>query len=146
MGTIKIAVGGKPMFSWDGDESAVNTILNAFPKGARSVGMSPQELANNCIAHLSSGSLLARDRVGQEMQMMGVIWRILESKTNNAEHPGKIGEYASAIDFEVDFELTDRGFTAQVSKFRKASNLRNGSNISALSAIGGVGTQQASGS
>ena len=45
---------------------------------------------------------------------MGVIWRILEAETHNAEHPGKIADYAGAVDFLVDLRTTDQGFTADV--------------------------------
>jgi hypothetical protein len=56
-----------------------------------------------------------QDQAGQEMQMVGVIWRILEAETHNAEHPGKIADYAGvAVDFFVDLRTTDQGFTVQV--------------------------------
>ena len=53
-------------------------------------------------------------QAGQEMQMIGVIWHILEAETHNAEHPGKIADYAGAVDFLVDLRTTDQGFTADV--------------------------------
>jgi hypothetical protein len=46
--------------------------------------------------------------------MMGVIWHILESETGNAEHPGKIGDYVSYTDFNVDFEIGDTDAVAHV--------------------------------
>jgi hypothetical protein len=55
-----------------------------------------------------------QDQAGQEMQIMvGVIWRILEAETHNAEHPGKIADYAGAV------ETTDQGFTVQVTAHSK---------------------------
>ena len=91
MSTMNITVGGKPFFTWDGDEAAVLNILVDFPRGAQGVGLSPQAFADNLIVHLKKGSLLAEDQVGQETQMMGVIWRILTAETGLAERPGKIG-------------------------------------------------------
>jgi hypothetical protein len=44
-------------------------------------------------------------------------WRarvILEAETHNAEHPGKIADYAGAVDFFVDLRSNDQGFTVQV--------------------------------
>jgi hypothetical protein len=112
--TIKIAVDGKPAFVWEGDEDSIKHILESFPVGARSVGMTPRALADNCIGHFRTGSLLSKDPVGQEMQMMGVLWHILEAKTGDAEHPGKIAHYAGSVDFVVDLSVRDQGFTANV--------------------------------
>ena len=108
MGTITVAIDGESIFTWDGDEAAVKHVLEDFPHGASSVGMTPRALADNCVAHLSKGL-----RAG-EMQMIGVIWHILEAETHNAEHPGKIADYAGAVDFLVDLRTTDQGFTAHV--------------------------------
>jgi hypothetical protein len=45
MGKIAIALSGKPFFVWNGDEAAVKNILEAFPRGARGVGLTPEEFA-----------------------------------------------------------------------------------------------------
>jgi hypothetical protein len=114
MGTIKVAVDGRPAFDWEGDEDSIEHILEAFPVGARGVGMTPEQLADNCIAHFRTGSPVSEDPVGQEMQMMGVLWRILEADTGNAEHPGKIADYAGSVDFTVDLSPHDQLFTAEI--------------------------------
>jgi hypothetical protein len=114
MSTMNITVGGKPFFTWDGDEAAVLNILDDFPSGAQGVGLSPQAFADNLIVHLKKGSLLAEDQVGQEMQMMGVIWRILTAETGLAERPGKIGDYAANTDFDVDIEIGPQSYKLHV--------------------------------
>ena len=115
MGTIKVTVNGKPAFSWEGDESAIRNILEQFPVGARGVGMTPRALADNCVGHfLRKGKPLAKDQVGQEMQMMGVLWHILQAESSNAEHPGKIANYAGIVDFAVDLLPSPKGFSANI--------------------------------
>jgi hypothetical protein len=114
MSTIKVAVDGKPAFVWEGDEAATKHILEEFPVAARGVGMTPRELADNCMGHFRTGSLVSEDRVGQEMQMMGIIWHVLEAETGNAEHPGKIADYVGSVDFVVDLSPRDQGFTADI--------------------------------
>jgi hypothetical protein len=76
--------------------------------------MTPRELADNCVGHLQKERLQSMGPVGQEMQMMGVTWHILELQSNNAAHPGRIADYAGSMDFDVDLKLTDRGFTAKI--------------------------------
>jgi hypothetical protein len=105
MGKIEIAVDGKPIFNWEGNTAEVERILEMFPRAARNVGLSATEFAANCVMPLSKGKLLSSEPVGQEMQMMGVIWFILEQDTGNAEHPGKVGAYVSNTDFAVDFHI-----------------------------------------
>ncbi len=122
MGMITVAIDGESIFTWDGDEAAVKHVLEDFPHGAASVGMTPRALADNYVAHLSKGLRVGdeeQDQAGQEMQMVGVIWRILEAETHNAEHPGKIADYAGAVDFFVDLRTTDQGFTVQVTAHSK---------------------------
>ena len=121
MGMITVAIDGETIFTWDGDEAAVKNVLEDFPHGAASVGMTPRALADNCVAYLSKGLRVPDEehQVAQEMQMMGVIWHILEAETRNAEHPGKIADYAGAVNFLVDLRITDQGFTAHVTAQRK---------------------------
>jgi hypothetical protein len=114
MSTMKIAVDGELIFNWDGDEAAVQNILERFPHGARSVGVTPEALADASIMHLNNDSFLSADSVGQEMQMMGVIWRILTSETGDAEHPGKVSTYAANTDFDVNIEIGAGRFTMHV--------------------------------
>jgi hypothetical protein len=39
------------------------------------------------------------------MQMMGVIWFILQSDTNNPEHLGKIADYAETTNFRINLAI-----------------------------------------
>jgi hypothetical protein len=105
MGTIAVSVDGRPIFSWDGDEDAIKNVIDNFPIGAEGVGLSAIDFATACIAHLSGRALRKQERVGQEMQMMGVIWFILQMDTDKAGRPGKIKDYAENTDFTVDLHV-----------------------------------------
>jgi hypothetical protein len=84
MGTIAIAVDGEQVFNWQGDEAEAKHILEQFPRGAHHVGMTPEELSDEGIGQLlKDGRFLSESRVVREMQMMGVIWRILEMEIND---------------------------------------------------------------
>jgi hypothetical protein len=50
-GMITVAIDGESIFTWDGDEAAVKHVLEDFPHGAASAGMTPRALADNCVAH-----------------------------------------------------------------------------------------------
>jgi len=72
--------------------------------------MSPQDLADNAIWALRDASLVPNEGgVAREMQMMLVIWRIIQAETGNAEHPGKIGDYVGNTDFDVNIVCDDEG-------------------------------------
>jgi hypothetical protein len=49
-----------------------------------------------------------------EIQMMGVIWRILTANTGNAEHPGKVMDYAAFTDFNVDIEIGPQNYVLHI--------------------------------
>jgi hypothetical protein len=108
MPTIAINVNGKPVFSWECDADLIRDVLADFPRAARHVNKTPTSLAHGCLANLiRDGSLLAND--GQEVQKMAAVWCVLKSDTRNAEHPGKIADYAAAIDFDVNFTFDGSG-------------------------------------
>jgi hypothetical protein len=119
MGTIAVSVDGDPIFNWQGDEAAITQLMEAFPSAAERVGLTPNKFAQACVSHLSSDILHKQGAVGQKMQMMGVVWLILDQNTNNAEHPGKIRDYAAITDFEVDLRPHDGGVTFQVNAMSK---------------------------
>ena len=98
MGTIAIAVDGKQVFNWQGDEVEAEQILRDFR---------------------GDGRLLWEGRVSQEMQMMGVVWRILETETNDPEHPGKFADYIGNTTFDVDLEMHGGGFMATIAATSK---------------------------
>lgn len=105
MGTIAVSVDGRPIFSWDGDEDAIKNVIDRFSIGAEAIGHSADDLASHAIAHLSGRELHMKERVEQEMQMMGVIWFILQTDTDKAGRPGKIKDYAANTDFTVDLHV-----------------------------------------
>ena len=109
--TIKVAVNGTPAFTWEGSEAEVKQVLETFPNATRRLGQSPQQLANSILFHLirDNGKLLSNEDAGREFQMMAVIWRILEAKTNNAGHPGKIADYIGVVSFDVDIRSDPDG-------------------------------------
>jgi hypothetical protein len=83
---MKIAVEGNPLFTWEGDEAAIENILQAVPDAAISQQMSPEDLAYNSVLHLKAGKLLTPNEVGREMQMMCVVWFFLQLETGSPDH------------------------------------------------------------
>ena len=116
MGTIRVAIDGEPLFTWSGDETAVAETLEAFPKIAHRVGKTAEEFSHDCLANLGLLPELEKE-ASQEVQMMAVIWRILKADTHHPEHPGKIADYVGAVNFDVDLQLSERGFKAEVLAF-----------------------------
>ena len=51
--------------------------------------------------------------------MMGVVWRILATETNDPEHPGKFADYIGNTTFDVDLEMHGGGFMATIAATSK---------------------------
>jgi hypothetical protein len=99
---IAVSVNAKPVFDWEGGEDERDKILQGFPDAARHVGLTPPVFSDKCLAYLvEQEALLPVDDAGQ-LQMIGVIWRILITASNDAEHPGRLGDYVGNTDFSVD--------------------------------------------
>lgn len=120
MGTIDIAVDGEHVFNWQGDEAEAKHILEQFPRGAHHVGMKPEELCDEGIGQLlKEGRFSSESRVVREMQMMGVIWRILEMEINDPERPGKVADYIGNTNFDVDLQMHGEGVMATMAATSK---------------------------
>jgi hypothetical protein len=105
MGTIKIAVDGKPIFEWSGNEDAIKYVLEEFPEAARFAGFTPEVFASNCVLHLIKSGFPKDDDEARGM-LMGIIWEVLQKDTDDPDHPGKYGDYAAtAIAFNFDFVM-----------------------------------------
>lgn len=104
--TFEISVDGKRVFTWKGDQEAVEHILEAFPDAAEHAGMTERQFADNCVHLLIEQGHIMSDSAGQEMQMMAILWRVLEAETGNPDHPGRIASYVGAADFTVDLHET----------------------------------------
>jgi hypothetical protein len=113
MGNISVSVDGTPVFDWKGDEASMKNIFEDFPRGAASVSMAPDELAQVCMTYLANLPQ-QQSPVGKEMQMMGVIWSILNQDTGHPDHPGRIADYAGTHDFDVDLHIGKQDVTARV--------------------------------
>jgi hypothetical protein len=106
--TFEVSVDGSKIFTWEGDREVVENVREAVPRGAKDAGVTEDQLADMSIHLLiKEGHLISTDPVGQEMQMMAIVWRILETETGNPNHPGKIASYVGGADFSVDIHSTE---------------------------------------
>jgi hypothetical protein len=89
MGTVTVMVNDKHLFDWEGDEAAVQKVLEEFPRMAEDKGLTPGSLADINVRRLATGSRSSTDPVAT----MAVMWRILTAKSHDARRPGLIGDY-----------------------------------------------------
>jgi hypothetical protein len=54
------------------------------------------------------------DEREREIRMMGAVWLFLQQETGIAERPGKLADYASSTDFDVDCHVRETGIRAEV--------------------------------
>ena len=88
---IIVMLNDKRLFDWEGDEADVQEILKKFPREAEGKNMSPDAFANMAIQWLARGLYKATDPVA----LTAVMWRILTAESNDAKHPGLIGDHVS---------------------------------------------------
>ena len=119
MSTIEICVDANPIFTWKGDQTEVKNILKAVPSAAKFNNISASRFSDECLNNMLKENALVSDPVGQEMQVAGIIWRILKTKTGSAQHPGKFGDYVGAVDFSANIMPTDEGCTIDITATSK---------------------------
>jgi hypothetical protein len=56
---------------------------------------------------------LFQEHLGQEMQMMAVIYYIISRETGRPERPGTFRDYGPAWDFNFDIDVHDNGITLE---------------------------------
>jgi hypothetical protein len=104
--TVEVFVDARKAFTWKGDQETVERIFEAFPRAAENVGLTERQYADNCVDHLVRLGVLSNDPAGRELQVIGVLWHILRSKSENPDLPGRLASYVGAADFTVDLHET----------------------------------------
>jgi len=100
MGTLKVTVEGEQGFIWTYTGEELKWIIEeACPRFADEACMDTVTFANYCVRFLLEKPDMADDH---PRKVCGVVWLILTSDMDSAYHPGKIGDYAEHMDFEVD--------------------------------------------
>jgi hypothetical protein len=110
---MKITLNQNPLFSWESDQDTIDRILEDFPRAAEVGGRTPEAFAGDILKRLPD-VLRSDDDVMQEIATMGVLWWILQFETSNAEHPGKVADYAAGTDFKAHLTLTRSGGTIKL--------------------------------
>src|SRR5258705_5103882 len=109
MSTIEICVDANPIFTWKGDQTEVKNILKAVPSAAN-------RFSDECLNNMLKENALVSDPV---VQVAGIIWRILKTKTGSDQHPGKFGDYVGDVDFSANIMPTDEGCTIVITATSK---------------------------
>ena len=81
-------------FNWEGDDAAIENVMNSMQKLADHAGTSPEALAHSFLRHLPTTGLRT-DPGQQEVQMMAILYAVLQMPTNLPDRPGAIYNYAA---------------------------------------------------
>ncbi len=116
--TFTVSIDGERAFVWTGGPTEISRVLEDVPRAAEHAGFTPRKFAAAAISHMRHHGIM-RDPVGGEMQMMAVLWRILDAKSPDPEHPGKIGDYAGHDNIEADLRFDGRTMRVAIRAWRK---------------------------
>ena len=114
MGTLSVKFDGKSAFDWTGDKAEIDGLGAAFRTAAKNVKLKPGVFADNAVRHFAESGFLTADPVGQEMQMMAIVYFILLLDSGHPTHPGKIRDYLPACDFDVDLRAAGGSCEANI--------------------------------
>ena len=89
MGTLSVKFDGKSAFDWTGDKAEIDGLGAAFRTAAKNVKLKPDVFADNAVRHFAESGFLTADPVGQEMQMMAIVYFILSLDSGHPTHPAR---------------------------------------------------------
>jgi hypothetical protein len=120
MGSMKISVdaevAGKRFdfaFTWDGDDDAIKKLMRFIEARADEAGITPETFTHSALRHLPVTGLI--DNTGaQEVQMMAILYTILQFPTQSPDRPGAIYNYAGHEDIRARLHVRDQEVTAEI--------------------------------
>src|SRR5262249_44318369 len=107
MGTVYVEINDNPFFDWKGDKTAVQEILENFPRKAEGAGLTPDALADIAIRWQALGLIPPppEELFTQEMVEMAVMWRIFTAESRGL--PGLIGDHIPDGTFAACIDTID---------------------------------------
>jgi hypothetical protein len=88
-------------FTWEGEGFDAAETVEAVETMARSQKLSFRAFTVNWV--VQACYLLSGNPRVQETTMMAIIAFVLRQPSGGAEHPGLVGDYMDAVDFEITF-------------------------------------------
>lgn len=93
-------------FTWDGIDQEAAEVIAAARDAAHHEGYSETAWMQSCVIHAPG---LLRDQSLHEIVLDGITAFVLQTDTQDAEHPGRVGDYLGAYDLTVVFTNLDHG-------------------------------------
>jgi hypothetical protein len=116
MGTMKIRVDAPPVnfaFQWDGNRSDIDNIMSCIEDEAAKAGYTPEQFAQSTLFHLPTMGFMTEPGP-QQLQMMAIMYTILNHPTMAPGWPGSIYRYAADEDIVVRLRVSGRKVKVQL--------------------------------
>ena len=107
MGNVTLRLDGAEIFKWSGDDLGIQKLELAFADAARNRGVTPDVLASSIVMQLP-GTGIVEEKRAQALQLMGIMYFILQRSTGDPRHAGKYRDYLGVSEFEFDLQIRGR--------------------------------------
>lgn len=122
MGSITVAIdaeaaGNKIAFSfdWEGNRQEIERSMQLVRETAEQGGVTPHQFAQSTLVHLPKTGLM-QDEGTQQMQMMAIVFAILdEAEKRSEEIPGPILDVVADQDITATVQIRDNAITFSIS-------------------------------
>ena len=113
MGKINVGFDGKRLFEWEGDGHGIATIENTFWQLAINRNVDPKAFAQSIVRGIARHQrFFEGDR---RVQMMAVIYFLLQLPTQNPDRPGPYRNYMPVWNFNFTFDIHEDEATSEAS-------------------------------
>jgi hypothetical protein len=97
-------------FKWEGGDEEIEHVMDFIEMAARKTDVTPKSFAQNTLRLLPTTGLMQDERT-REVQMMAILYLVLQLPTNSPDRPGPIHNYAAAEDITAELNVGDDAIT-----------------------------------
>jgi hypothetical protein len=112
MSEVRISLSNGRTLEWSGSSEQGRCIINAIESVASKGGATFDAFTHSCIKHAMQDAALAGEV--PEPLLLGIVALVLQSNTENQEHPGRIIDYLDNTDFKINFVDKGKSFVMDV--------------------------------
>jgi hypothetical protein len=111
MSEVRISLSNGRTLEWSGSREQGRCIINAIESVASKGGVTFDAFTHSCIKHTQRAALSSEV---PEPLLLGILALVLQSETENQEHPGRIIDYLDNTDFKIEFSDNGKSFAMDV--------------------------------
>jgi hypothetical protein len=100
-------------FNWEGDDPEIKNVMEFIEQRADEANITPETFTHSTLRELPATGLL-KEPGAQQVQMMAILYTVLQMPTRSPDRPGSIYNYAASENIDATLIVGDKGVSGHI--------------------------------